>query len=141
MNIWSNINSVYCHRYTTSCVNITGISLTLKQNDHSNIYDATLITIGPPSPVGSLQGVLISLFRVYINWSVPYTIMGVDITGYNMNITRDNAILNQSFVTNTGYYYNVSQFGVYDISVAAVIGNDLEGKINTVMVVVPEGMR
>ena len=66
--------------------------------------------------------------------------MGVDITGYNINITRDNSIVNQSFVTNTEYYYNVSQFGVYTISVAAVIGDELEGEINTVMVEVPEGM-
>ena len=66
--------------------------------------------------------------------------MGVDITGYNINITRDNSIVNQSFVTNTEYYYNVSQFGVYNISVAAVIGDELEGEINTVMVEVPEGM-
>ena len=98
--------------------------------------------IGPPLPVGSLQGVLISLFTVYSNWSIPYTIMGVDITGYNINITRDNSesIVNQSFVTNTEYYYNVSQFGVYNISVAAVIGDELEGEINTVMVEVPEGI-
>ena len=67
--------------------------------------------------------------------------MGVDITGYNINITRDNSTVNQSFVTNTEYYYNVSQFGVYNnISVAAVIGDELEGEINTVMVEVPEGM-
>ena len=43
-------------------------------------------------------------------------------------------------VTNTEYYYNVSQFGVYNISVAAVIGDELEGETNTVMVEVPEGM-
>ena len=66
--------------------------------------------------------------------------MGVDITGYNINITRDNSIVDQSFVTNTEYYYNVSQFGVYNISVAAVIGDELEGETNTVMVEVPEGM-
>ena len=66
--------------------------------------------------------------------------MGVDITGYNINITRDNSTVNQSFVTDTEYYYNVSQFGVYNISVAAVIGDELEGETNTVMVEVPEGM-
>ena len=101
-------------------------------------YECT--PIGPPLPVGSLQSVLISLFTVYSNWSIPYTIMGVDITGYNINITRDNSTVNQSFVTNTEYCYNVSQFGVYNISVAAVIGDELEGEINTVMVEVPEGM-
>ena len=66
--------------------------------------------------------------------------MGVDITGYNINITRDNSTVNQSFVTNTEYYYNVSQFGVYNISVAAVIGDELEGEINTVMAEVLESM-
>ena len=105
-----------------------------------HIINVVFITTGRPLTVGSLQGVLISLSTVCSNWSEPYTIMGVDITGYNINITRDNSIVNQSYVTNTEYYYNVSQFGVYNISVAAVIGDELEGETNTVMVNVPEGM-
>ena len=42
-------------------------------------------------------------------------------------------------VTDSEYYYNVSQFGEHNISVAAVIGDELEGKINTIIVEVPEG--
>ncbi len=60
--------------------------------------------------------------------------MGINITGYNINITNTSTIT----VTNTEYYYNVSQFGpgVYNISVAAVI-SDLEGAIDTMMIEVP----
>ena len=66
--------------------------------------------------------------------------MGINITGYNINITSNSILVHQSFVTNsTEYYYNVSQFGVYNISVIAVI-SDLEGDSNTVLVIVPEGM-
>ena len=85
-----------------------------------------------------------SLFTVYsiqCNWSIPYTIGDIDITGYNINITdNENNLINMTTVTNTEYYYNVSQFGEHNISVATVIGDELEGEINTVMVEVPEGM-
>ncbi len=66
--------------------------------------------------------------------------MGISITGYNINITSNSILVHQSFVTNsTEYYYNVSQFGAYNISVVAVIG-DLEGEIDSIMIEVPEGI-
>ncbi len=64
--------------------------------------------------------------------------MGINITGYNINITSNSILVHQSMVTNTEtteYYYNVSQFGVYSISVIAVI-SDLEGEIDTLMTIV-----
>ncbi len=66
--------------------------------------------------------------------------MGINITGYNINITSNSILVHQSLVTNsTEYYYNVSQSGVYNISVAALVG-DLEGVIDTELVNVSEGM-
>ena len=78
---------------------------------------------------------LVNVYEIQCNWRT-IVIDGVNITGYNINITDSDP----TEVTDSEYYYNVSQFGVYSISVAAVIRDMLEGEINTVMVEVPEGM-
>ena len=84
-----------------------------------------------------------SLFTVYsiqCNWSIPYTIGGIDITGYNINITdNEDNLINMTTVNENEYTYNASQFGVYNISVAAVIGDQLKSKINSAEMIALEG--
>ena len=87
-----------------------------------------------------------SLFTVYsiqCNWSIPYTIGGIDITGYNINITdNENNVnfINMTTVVENEYTYNVSEFGLYNISVVSVIGDDLESKKCSAELKVSEGM-
>ena len=82
---------------------------------------------------------LVNVYEIQCNWRT-IVIDGVNITGYNINITDSEDNLDLREVTDSEYYYNASQFGVYSISVAAVIRDELESEINTAMVEVPEGM-
>ncbi len=93
-----------------------------------------ILFTGEPASV-HLTCSLHSLYTIQCIWSIPYTIMGISITGYN--ITTNTSTIT---VTNTEYYYNVSQFGMYSISVAAVISDHLEGEIDSIMTEVPEGI-
>ena len=97
-----------------------------------------ILFTGKPASV-HLTCSLYSVYTIQCNWSIPYTIMGISITGYNINITSNSILVHQSLVTSTEYYFNVSQFGVHNISVVAVI-NDLEGVIDSMMIEVPEGI-
>ena len=66
------------------------------------------------------------------NWTVPYTIAGVDISRYEVNITRGvNVLLTGTEITYIRGYYN--------LSVAAVIGDSLVGEISTIQVPYNEG--
>ena len=67
----------------------------------------------------------------HFNWSPPFTLPGVPILGYNINITDNNGNVLQTNVSNTTQWeYCPEEFGDHDISVAAVnsVG---EGDINT----------
>ena len=83
-----------------------------------------------PTKVG-LKCSNVSLYTIKCNWSVPYTISGVVITGYNINISNITTNLIMMTVNETEYTYNVSEFGNYSVSVAAAIGL-LEGEIDEV---------
>ena len=74
---------------------------------------------------------------VKCNWTIPYTIEGVNITYYNVNITKDEQILHNNSVTNTHYSY---LSGRYTVSVATVVGESLEGEINNWEVNVSKGI-
>ena len=67
---------------------------------------------------------------LYCNWTAPYTLQGVPINYYTINITRysDGAVLRSDTANTTGYLYNVSVLGeTLEVVVAAVndvgIGN------------------
>ena len=70
------------------------------------------------------------------NWTVPYTIEGVDISRYEVNITRGVNVLLQENTTGTEITYIR---GNYNLSVAAVIGDSLVGEISTIQVAYNEG--
>ena len=68
-------------------------------------------------------------YRFY--WSPPFTLPGVPILGYNINVTNNNGVVLQVNVSNTMQWeYCPKEFGDHIVSVAAVnsVG---EGDINT----------
>ena len=77
---------------------------------------------------------------IQCNWTVPYTLPGVDITGYNINITSNDTLLIMTTVDVTQYTYNVNEFGVYTVSVMANASGGLEGVIDKNATNVPEGI-
>ena len=98
--------------------------------------------VSPPSVILRIQGRLEApnnLTAVQSNdsccyhfkWSPPFTLSGVPILGYNINVTNKNGAVLQINVSNTTQWeYCPEEFGDHDISVAAVnsVG---EGDINT----------
>ena len=67
----------------------------------------------------------------HFNWSLPFTLPGVPILGYNINITDNNGNVFQTNVKNTTQWeYCPEEFGDHIVSVAAVNGVG-EGNITT----------
>ena len=67
----------------------------------------------------------------HFNWSPPFTLPGVPILGYNINITNDNGNVLQINVNNTTQWeYCPEEFGDHIVSVAAVNGVG-EGEVTT----------
>ena len=87
---------------------------------------------GPPAPP-SITCYTIDQYNVNCNWTVPYTLFGVDISGYEMNITkREEILLQQNLLTGTEITY---VRGNYNLSVAAVIGDwVITGEVRTIEV-------
>ena len=58
----------------------------------------------------------------HFNWSPPFTLPGVPILGYNINVTnKTNGVVLQINVSNTTQWeYCPKEFGDYNVSVAAV---------------------
>ena len=90
---------------------------------------------GPPASPNTFCS-LIDQYNVKCNWTVPYTIAGVDISRYEVNITRGVNVLLQENTTGTEITY---LRGNYNLSVAAVIGDSLVGEISTIQVAYNEG--
>ena len=87
---------------------------------------------GPPAPP-SITCYTIDQYNVNCNWTVPYTLFGVDISGYEVNITkREEILLQQNLLTSTETTY---VRGNYNLSVAAVIGDwVITGEVRTIEV-------
>ena len=72
---------------------------------------------------------------LHINWTAPYTLQGVPINYYTINITRhsDGAVLRTDTTNTTEYFYSVTTLGeTLRVEVAAV--NDV-GTGNTSSIV------
>ena len=76
------------------------------------------------SPVGK--------YNVKCNWTVPYTISGVDIEWYDCKITRGSNVLLQKKVNSAEVPEIKYVKGTYNLSVAAVIRQNITGKVNTI---------
>ena len=87
--------------------------------------------VSPPSVMLWIQGRLESPTAVQsndsccynFNWSPPFTLPGVPILGYNINVTNNNgAVLQISDIKTTQWKYCPKEFGDHIVSVAAVNG-------------------
>ena len=59
----------------------------------------------------------------HFNWSPPFTLSGVPILGYNINITDNKGnVLQINFSNTTQWEYCPEEFGDHNVSVAAVNG-------------------
>ena len=89
-----------------------------------------IIIIGILSAVGMLAGAEVDNCTLHFTWTAPYTLQGVPINYYTINITRhsDGAVLRSDTTNTTEYLYSVSILGeTLEVVVAAVndvgIGN------------------
>ena len=81
---------------------------------------------GRPDAVGSLTSeVDYCTLNLIVTWAAPYTLQGVPINYYTINITRhsDGAVLRSDTTNTTEYLYTVSSLGeTLEVMVAAVNG-------------------
>ena len=79
--------------------------------------------IGLLSPVGNLTSTEVDHCTLRLTWTAPYTLQGVPINYYTINITRhiDGAVLRTDTTNTTEYLYSVSSLGeTLEIAVTAV---------------------
>ena len=80
---------------------------------------------GPLSGVGNLTSSEVDHCTLHFTWTAPYTLQGVPINYYTINITRhsDGAVLRSDTTNTTEYLYTVSSLGeTLEVVVAAVNG-------------------
>ena len=109
---------------------IQGIILILHISVHLNI--CIISGEGPPdhpqiscSPVGK--------YNVKCSWTVPYTISGIDIEWYDCKITRGNNVLLKKAVNSAEVPEIEYVKGTYNLSVAAVVRQNITGKVSTML--------
>ena len=82
--------------------------------------------LGSLSAVGNLMNNELSeSCSLKLSWTAPYTLQGVSINYYTINITRhsDGAVLRSDTINTTEYLYSVSSLGeTLEVVVAAVNG-------------------
>ena len=85
-----------------------------------------LIT-GPFSAVGNLASSEVDHCTLYFTWTAPYTLQGVPINYYTINITRhsDGAVLEEAKPNTTEYFYTVKSLGETLKVVVAAVNTDI----------------
>ena len=70
-----------------------------------------------------------------IRWRPPFTLIGTYITGYNINVTKGDELMNTTNVDNTTteWLYCPYKFGEHSVSISAV-NNVGEGDIMTLKI-------
>ena len=86
------------------------------------------------SSVGNLTSTEVDHCTLHFTWTAPYTLQGVPINYYTINITRysDGAVLRSDTTNTTEYLYSVSSLGeTLEVVVAAVndVGTGNESSI------------
>ena len=84
-----------------------------------------LAHLGLLSGVGNLTSNEVDHCTLHFTWTAPYTLQGVPINYYTINITRhsDGAVLRSDTTNTTEYLYTVSSLGeTLEVVVAAVNG-------------------
>ena len=77
------------------------------------------------SAVGNLTSTEVDHCTLHFTWTAPYTLQGVPINYYTINITRhsDGAVLRSDTTNTTEYLYSVSSLGeTLEVVVAAING-------------------
>ena len=77
------------------------------------------------SVVGNLTSTEVDHCTLHFTWTAPYTLQGVPINYYTINITRhsDGAVMRSDTTNTTEYLYSVSSLGeTLEVVVAAVNG-------------------
>ena len=89
-----------------------------------NLFTQSFHT-GILSGVGNLTNSEVDHCTLHFTWTAPYTLQGVPINYYTINITRhsDGAVLRSDTTNTTEYLYTVSSLGeTLEVVVAAVNG-------------------
>ena len=89
------------------------------------MHACTHIHAGVLSGVGNLTSSEVDHCTLHFTWTAPYTLQGVPINYYTINITRhsDGAVLRSDTTNTTEYLYTVSSLGeTLEVVVAAVNG-------------------
>ena len=92
---------------------------------HTNKLNCFTYCIGLLSPVGNLISTEVDHCTLHFTWTAPYTLQGVPINYYTINITRhsDGAVLRSDTTNTTEYLYSVSSLGkTLEVVMAAVNG-------------------
>ena len=95
---------------------------------------------GKLSEVGNLTCSRQSYCCINCSWSPPFSLDGVPIYGYIINVTNEGDNTQYTTTSNTtSWIYYPSQFGNYTIS---IVGNNSagEGEITTTSVTLPTGI-
>ena len=80
--------------------------------------------VGLLSGVGNLTSSEVDHCTLHFTWTAPYTLQGVPINYYTINITRhsDGAVLRSDTTNITEYLYTISSLGeTLEVEVVAVI--------------------
>ena len=101
---------------------------------HIGISLLYILYTGLLSAVGNLTSTEVDHCTLHFTWTAPYTLQGVPINYYTINITRhsDGAVLRSDTTNTTEYLYSVSSLGeTLEVVVAAVndVGTGIESNI------------
>ena len=103
---------------------------------HIGISLLYILYTGLLSAVGNLTSTEVDHCTLHFTWTAPYTLQGVPIKYYIINITRhsDGAVLRSDTTNTTEYLYSVSSLGeTLEVVVAAV--NDVgTGNVSNITV-------
>ena len=95
---------------------------------------------GKLSEVGNLTYTRQSYYYINCSWSPPFSLDGVPIYGYIINVTNEGDNTKYTTTSNTtSWIYCPSQFGYYTISIAGN-NSDGEGEISITSVTLPTGI-
>lgn len=77
------------------------------------------------------------MMTIVCTWRVPHTVMNVNIDRYEVEIGNEANDTTMADTNDLEYIYNVTAFGVHNISVVAVITQDLKGEKDNQTVNIP----
>ena len=95
-----------------------------------------LLHTGPPSGVGDLTSSEVDHCTLHFTWTAPYTLQGVPINYYTINITRhsDGAVLRSDTTNTNEYLYTVSSLGeTLEVVVVAALNDAVAGNASSII--------